>query len=196
VLAAPACRLFDSPNNFNATLRNHNAAGIPVPIPVCYVISSHNPPAVKNLCMSTPTHWFYYEGNRGVGPVDETEIRGLLQSGAIAADTLVWRDGLEDWTQAQDTELLLGAEPARPSVPIAPHDPDQAFEEIVSGLPRIAANIVHLPAASRTIALQATERSYYELALDWGYPELRAKRWATLVMVALQRAIEDQTPRV
>ncbi|HWW33916.1 MAG TPA: hypothetical protein VNZ23_01630 [Xanthobacteraceae bacterium] len=31
-------------------------------------------------------------------------------------------------------------------------------------------------------------------ALGWGYPEMRAKRWATLVMVALQRAIEDQTP--
>jgi hypothetical protein len=75
-----------------------------------------------------------------------------------------------------------------------PHDPDAAFDELVSGLPKIAAPIVHLPAASREIALQAVERSYYELALGWGYPEMRAKRWATLVMVALQRAIEDQTP--
>ena len=157
---------------------------------------TRNSPAVKNLSMSTPTHWFYYGEGRGIGPVEEAEIRGLLKSGAIATDTLVWRDGLEDWTQAQDTELLLDAQPARSSVPIAPHDPDQAFEEIVSGLPRIAANIIHLPAASKTIALQATERSYYELALGWGYPELRAKRWATLVMVALQRAIEDRTPSV
>jgi hypothetical protein len=145
--------------------------------------------------MSTLTQWFYYEEGRGVGPVDDAEIRGLLRSGAIAADTLVWRDGLDDWTQAHDTELLLGAKAPKSSIPITPHDPDQAFEEIVSGLPKIAANIVHLPAPSRTIALQAVERSYYELALGWGYPELRAKRWATLVMVALQREIEDRTPQ-
>jgi hypothetical protein len=144
--------------------------------------------------MSTSTHWFYYEQGRGFGPVDEAEIRGLLRSGAIAADTLVWRDGLNDWTQAQDTELVPRAEPEPPSVPTPQHDPDQAFEEIVSGLPRIAANIIHLPAASRTIALQATERSYYEVALGWGYPELRAKRWAMQVMVALQRVIEERTP--
>jgi len=145
--------------------------------------------------MSTPTDWFYYAEGCGVGPVDDAEIRGLLQSGAITADTLVWRDGLDDWTQAQDTELLLGAE-APSSIPVTPPDPDQAFEEIVSGLPKIAANIIHLPAASRAIALQATERSYYELARGWGYPELRAKRWANLVMVALQREIEDRTPTV
>ena len=144
--------------------------------------------------MSTPTHWFYYKQGRGFGPVEEAEIRGLLQSGAITADTLVWRDGLNDWTEVQGTELLSGAETAPSSIPIAPHDPDAAFDELVSGLPKIAATIVHLPAASREIALQAVERSYYELALGWGYPEMRAKRWATLVMVALQRAIEDQTP--
>jgi len=118
----------------------------------------------------------------------------LLQRGAITADTLVWRDGLNDWTEVQGTELLSGAETAPSSIPIAPHDADAALDELVSGLPKIAATIVHLPAASREIALQAVERSYYELALGWGYPEMRAKRWATLVMVALQRAIEDQTP--
>jgi hypothetical protein len=144
--------------------------------------------------MSTPRHWFYYREDRGVGPVEEPELRGLLQSGALAADTLVWRDGLSDWTQAQDTELLPDAPAAPSSTPVALRDPDADFEEIVSGLAKIAANIVHLPASSRPIALQATERSYYELALGWGYPEMRAKKWATLVMVALQREIEDQTP--
>jgi hypothetical protein len=32
------------------------------------------------------------------------------------------------------------------------------------------------------------------MALGWGYREMRAKRWSALVMVALQRAMEDQTP--
>jgi hypothetical protein len=79
---------------------------------------------------------------------------------------------------------------------LRPHDSEAAFEEVVSGLPKIAATIVRPPAASRAIALQATERSYYELALGWGYPEARAKRLAAVVMVALQRSIEDQTQNV
>jgi hypothetical protein len=143
--------------------------------------------------MSTPTLWYYHKDDRGFGPVEEAEIRGLLEHNEIAPDTLVWRDGLSDWTQAQNTELFSGAESAPSSIPIAPHDPEACFEEVLSGLPKIAATIVHLPAASRAIALQAAERSYYDLALGWGYPEIRAKRLAAVVMVALQRAIEDQT---
>jgi hypothetical protein len=156
-------------------------------------------------------HWFYYKDGRGFGPVEAADIRGLLQSGAITADTLVWREGLDDWTEVQSTELLAVAEATLPSViqgtqhlpspetapsssPMAPDDTDAAFEELVSGLPMIAAAVLRLPVASREIALEAVERSYYEMALGWGYREMRAKRWAALVMVALQRAMEDQTP--
>jgi GYF domain 2 len=200
--------------------------------------------------MSSPTLWYYHKDDRGFGPVEEVDIRGLLTNSEIAADTLVWRDGLNDWTEAQNTELFSGAESAPSSITIAPQsqrkhnrvswfvftlaetfnylisgvtplcqrtvrkylsddslgsiilsgrlssmgidDPEAAFEEVVSGLPKIAATIARLPTASRAIALQAAERSYYEMALGWGYPEMRAKRWASVVMVALQRAIEDQ----
>jgi hypothetical protein len=202
----------------------------------------------KNLSISTPTLW------RGFGPAEEADIRGLLKNSEIAADTLVWRDGLSNWTEAQSTELFSGAESALSSIPIAPQsqrkrtkvswfvftlaetfkslifgviplyqrtvstylsddrpggvilseclssmavdDAEAAFDEVVSGLPKIAATIVRMPAAGRAIALQAAERSYYKLALGWGYPEIRAKRWAAVVVVALQRAIEDQTRNV
>jgi GYF domain 2 len=161
--------------------------------------------------MSMPTHWYYYKEGRGFGPVEAADICGLLQSGAITADTLVWREGLNDWTEVQSTELLAVAEATLPSVvhgterlpspepassssPMAPDDTDAAFGELVSGLPMIAATILRLPAARREIALEAVERSYYEMALGWGYREMRARRWAALVMVALQRAMEDQMP--
>jgi hypothetical protein len=65
--------------------------------------------------MSTPTHWFYYKEGRGFGPVEAAEIRELLQSGAITADTLVWREGLNDWTELQSTELMAAAEATAPS---------------------------------------------------------------------------------
>ena len=54
--------------------------------------------------MSTPTLWYYHKDNRGFGPVEEADIRGLLEHDEIAADTLVWRDGLSDWTEAKNTE--------------------------------------------------------------------------------------------
>jgi GYF domain 2 len=204
----------------------------------------------ENFSVSPPTLWYYHKESRGFGPVEEADIRGLLKNNEIAADTLVWRDGLSDWTEAQSTELFSSADYAPSSIPIAPQsqrkqtkvswlvftlaktfdylisgviplyqrtvrtylsdnrpgglissrslssiaikDPEAAFDEIVSGLPKIAASIVRLPAASRAIALQAAERSYYDLALGWGYPAIRAKRWAAVVIVALQRAIEDQ----
>lgn len=47
------------------------------------------------------TQWYYAEGNDQRGPAEEREIPGLVGSGAILADTLVWRDGMADWEAAQ-----------------------------------------------------------------------------------------------
>ncbi len=43
-------------------------------------------------------NWFYATIDKTqVGPVDETALGNLLQSGAIAADTLIWKEGMEKW---------------------------------------------------------------------------------------------------
>ena len=55
--------------------------------------------------MSTPSLWYYHKEARAFGPVEEADIGGLLARNEIAADTLVWRDGLSNWTEAQSTEL-------------------------------------------------------------------------------------------
>lgn len=60
---------------------------------------------LKNLSMSTPTLWYYHKDGRGFGPVEELDIRELLEHNELATDTLVWRDGLSNWTEAQSTEL-------------------------------------------------------------------------------------------
>jgi GYF domain 2 len=56
--------------------------------------------------MSSPTLWYYHKDGRGFGPLQEADIGGLLKHNEIAADTLVWRDGLSNWTEAQSTELI------------------------------------------------------------------------------------------
>jgi hypothetical protein len=55
--------------------------------------------------MSAPTHWYYHTDGRGFGPLKEADIRVLLAHNEIAADTLVWREGLSNWTEAHSTEL-------------------------------------------------------------------------------------------
>ena len=57
--------------------------------------------------------------------MEEADIGGLLARNEIAADTLVWRDGLSNWTEAQSTELggfFSDAGSPTPPVSIVNHD--------------------------------------------------------------------------
>ena len=43
--------------------------------------------------------WYYVSNGQQAGPVEDTELQGLAASGAIVADTLVWRAGMPNWAQ-------------------------------------------------------------------------------------------------
>ena len=36
-------------------------------------------------------NWYYADAGRQVGPITDEQLDGLLKSGAIKGDTLVWR---------------------------------------------------------------------------------------------------------
>lgn len=42
--------------------------------------------------------WYYASGGQQVGPIDETELARLVAAGAINRATLVWRDGMPQWS--------------------------------------------------------------------------------------------------
>lgn len=42
--------------------------------------------------------WYYVENNSQAGPVSEEEFKGLVASGKITAQTLIWHEGMQDWT--------------------------------------------------------------------------------------------------
>ena len=42
--------------------------------------------------------WYYAAGNRQAGPVSETELDNLVDSGVVGHETLVWHSGLANWT--------------------------------------------------------------------------------------------------
>lgn len=45
--------------------------------------------------------WYFLVNQTRVGPVDEAEFQRLLREGTIGAQTLVWREGLEEWEEAR-----------------------------------------------------------------------------------------------
>lgn len=53
--------------------------------------------------------WHYREGDQQVGPVADQAMKALITSGAIAPSTPVWREGMEDWAQAETQFAALFA---------------------------------------------------------------------------------------
>ena len=44
--------------------------------------------------------WFYAANNEQKGPINESELKANLASSKLPGDTLVWKDGMENWTPA------------------------------------------------------------------------------------------------
>jgi uncharacterized RDD family membrane protein YckC len=45
--------------------------------------------------------WFYADGGRQVGPVDEASFQGLVTTGIVRDETLVWHAGMANWQPYQ-----------------------------------------------------------------------------------------------
>ena len=60
--------------------------------------------------------WHYSVGSDQYGPVTLLELRGLVNSGQLTADDLVWKEGLPDWTPVSDIGELNAAQRESPSV--------------------------------------------------------------------------------
>ena len=78
--------------------------------------------------LTTPPHMWYYEqnGNR-MGPVDEATMRTLIADRTISIDTLVWTNGMANWTPLQQTQLAAGLPvppPTPNTAPVSSHHPD------------------------------------------------------------------------
>ena len=41
--------------------------------------------------------WYYHSGGQQQGPISDTELANLLQTGKINRNTPVWREGMADW---------------------------------------------------------------------------------------------------
>ena len=64
-------------------------------------------------------NWYYDLGGQRQGPVAEAELDRLLAAGTITSSTLVWCEGMANWTPLQQARPGAGAAPAAggPDVP-------------------------------------------------------------------------------
>jgi TM2 domain-containing membrane protein YozV len=68
--------------------------------------------------------WYYENNGNRIGPVDEATMRSLIADRTISIDTLVWTNGMANWTPLQQTQLAAGlpVPPPMPhSAPVSPH---------------------------------------------------------------------------
>ncbi|MBU6410818.1 MAG: RDD family protein [Verrucomicrobia bacterium] len=54
-------------------------------------------------------NWYYVEQGQQAGPVSEEQLGEMLRGGKIQPDTLVWREGLAEWTPCRSA---LGGTPS------------------------------------------------------------------------------------
>ncbi len=59
--------------------------------------------------------WLYRDGSEQHGPLRRETIREMLEAGALSSDTLLWSEGLSDWTPASQLEAFKRAASARAS---------------------------------------------------------------------------------
>jgi len=62
--------------------------------------------------------WHYMKNGAQTGPAATDEVKSLITSGAIKADTMVWREGLASWVAANTQPDFAGVVP-----PAAPPPP-------------------------------------------------------------------------
>jgi uncharacterized RDD family membrane protein YckC len=65
-------------------------------------------------------NWFYVDQGQQAGPVDDTQLDQLRATGKIQPDTLIWREGMANWTPYGEARgSAAPASPASPGLRIA-----------------------------------------------------------------------------
>jgi len=59
--------------------------------------------------------WYYALDNEQKGPINESELKADLAANKIPSDTLVWKDGMEAWTPANEVPAFSFRQPPIPA---------------------------------------------------------------------------------
>ena len=59
--------------------------------------------------------WYYAANNEQKGPINESELKANLAANKLPADTLVWKDGMDNWTPANQVAAFTFRQPPTPA---------------------------------------------------------------------------------
>jgi len=49
--------------------------------------------------------WYYMDGDRKIGPINDEAFHSLLSASVITAETPVWRQGWSEWHKSGDSKV-------------------------------------------------------------------------------------------
>jgi uncharacterized RDD family membrane protein YckC len=75
-------------------------------------------------------NWYYVDAGQQAGPVDDAQLEALASSGEILNDTLVWREGMDNWQMYGEIKAPRSGALAAPPI-VAPAAPTLAPGEAV-----------------------------------------------------------------
>lgn len=92
----------------------------------CAVVSPHTAVSGSSYLQATnasmQSMWHYIKDDQEIGPVDQSGAQNLIQAEEIQPDTYVWREGMDEWKFASETELRgLFPRVEPPSIPTSGH---------------------------------------------------------------------------
>jgi len=102
--------------------------------------------------------WYYAANNEQKGPVNESELKANLAGNKLPADTLVWKDGMDNWTPANQVAAFTfrpAPAPAKVQPPLEGAATTKAVADPSSTTPVDMTNIMGTPEALEVTAEDA-----------------------------------------
>jgi len=96
--------------------------------------------------------WFYAANNEQKGPINESELKADIAANKIPADALVWKDGMDNWTPANQLPAF-SFRPAPAPAAIQPGAPAAASATPAPVTKVDASPEVHNPDSTKPIGI-------------------------------------------
>ena len=104
--------------------------------------------------------WYYAVNNEQKGPVSEADLKGQLAASRIPSDTLVWKDGMANWTPANEIASLA----SRAAAPAAGGDTLSGVT--ISGAPSPVSGSTGNPESTTPLSLSSLMSGGESLEVD------------------------------
>ena len=89
-----------------------------VKCPKCGIQIMIKPNNIVNINTINEVKWFYIKNNLRYGPIGEKELKDMILYQSLPRDTLVWSEGLDNWTRANTLSYFdIRYEPPPPPLP-------------------------------------------------------------------------------